>query len=410
MTAFMDFGVLPPEINSGRIYSGPGSAPLLAAANIWSGLAADLRSTADDYSATVAGLTSDGWQGPASASMATAASSYAGWLNTTAAQAEQTASQAAAAAGAYETALGSSVPPPAIAANRAQLASLVATNIIGQNTPAIAATEAQYSQMWAQDAAAMYGYAASAAAATKVAPFSAPQQTTTSTALSAQAAAVTQATGTSVGSNTQTVLSQLTSAIPSTLQNLAAPGATMGSTASGTSGASGLFSQLFSSDGLGLNSNIWNTITSTGAFNPIQVVQAITGTSFLGEGLEHGVGELTPSALGAGLGPGALGAAGVPASPALGGLGGAVSGGLGRAATIGPLSVPPTWAPAAPAATPIGSALGGTPIEAPPSIAPAMPGGVAPAGMAGRTGGHLSLPDTRFLDRPPMVPNWSVAG
>jgi PPE-repeat protein len=28
----MDFGALPPEINSGRMYSGPGSAPLLAAA------------------------------------------------------------------------------------------------------------------------------------------------------------------------------------------------------------------------------------------------------------------------------------------------------------------------------------------------------------------------------------------
>ncbi|MGC2653775.1 MAG: PPE family protein, partial [Mycobacterium sp.] len=321
MTAFMDFGVLPPEINSGRIYSGPGSAPLLAAASAWNGLAADLRSTAGDYSSTVAGLTSDGWQGPASASMATAASSYSGWLNITAAQAEQTAGQATAAAGAYETALGSSVPPPAIAANRAQLASLVATNIIGQNTPAIAATEAEYGQMWAQDAAAMYGYAGSAAAATKVTPFNAPQQTTTPGALGAQAAAVTQATGTSAGSNTQTALSQLTSAIPSTLQNLAAPGAALGSTASGTtsiSGVSSLFSQLFSSDGLGLNSNIWNTITSTGAFNPIQVIQAITGTSFLGAGLENGLGGVTPSALGGGLGSGVLGAAGVPASPSLG--------------------------------------------------------------------------------------------
>lgn len=33
----------------------------------------------------------------------------------------------------------------------------VATNILGQNTPAIAATETQYAEMWAQDAAAMYG-------------------------------------------------------------------------------------------------------------------------------------------------------------------------------------------------------------------------------------------------------------
>ena len=406
MTAFMDFGLLPPEINSGRIYAGPGSAPLLAAAAAWTGLAADLRSSAADHSSTIAGLTGDGWQGPASASMATAASSYAGWLNATAAQAEQTANQATGAAGVYETALASSVPPPVIAANRAQLASLVSTNILGQNSAAIAATEAQYGQMWAQDAAAMYGYAGSSAAATKLTPFNSPQQTTNPGALSAQAAAVTQATGTSAGSNTQTALSQLTSVIPSTLQNLAAPGASTGSTSSGTSS---LFSQLFSSDGLGLNSNLWNTITSTGAFNPIQVVQAVTGTSFLGAGAETGVGGLTPSALGGGLGSGALGAAGVPASPGLGGLGGAVSGGLGRAAAIGPLSVPPSWTPAAPTTSPLGSALGGTPIAASPSVGPAMPG-VAPAGMGERATGHLSLPDTRFLDRPPMVPNWSVAG
>jgi PPE-repeat protein len=407
MTAFMDFGLLPPEINSGRIFAGPGSAPLLAAAAAWHGLAADLRSTAGDYSSTVAGLATDGWQGPASAAMATAASSYTGWLNTTAAQAEQTANQATAAAGAYETALSGSVPPPAIAANRAQLASLAATNIIGQNTPAIAATEAHYGQMWAQDAATMYGYAGSAAAATNVTPFSAPQQTTNSGALSAQAAAVTQATGTSVGSNTQTALSQLTSAIPSTLQNLAAPGATVGSTSSGTSS---LFSQLFNSDGLGLNSNIWNTITSTGAFNPAQVVQAITGSSFLGAGVGNEFGQLTPAALGGGLSSGALGAAGVPVSPGLGGLGAGVSGGLGRAATVGPLSVPPSWAPAAPVGSQLGSALGGTPIGAPASVGPAMPPGVAPAGTAGRAAGHVSLPDNRFLDRPPMLPNWSVAG
>jgi hypothetical protein len=37
MTLAMDFGALPPEINSARMYSGAGSAPLLAAASAWSG-------------------------------------------------------------------------------------------------------------------------------------------------------------------------------------------------------------------------------------------------------------------------------------------------------------------------------------------------------------------------------------
>ncbi len=31
----MDFGALPPEINSARMYAGPGSGPMLAAASAW---------------------------------------------------------------------------------------------------------------------------------------------------------------------------------------------------------------------------------------------------------------------------------------------------------------------------------------------------------------------------------------
>ena len=36
----MDFGALPPEFNSARMYSGPGSASMMAAATAWNGLAA----------------------------------------------------------------------------------------------------------------------------------------------------------------------------------------------------------------------------------------------------------------------------------------------------------------------------------------------------------------------------------
>lgn len=97
-------------------------------------------------------------------------------MSATAAQAEQTAAQAEAAAAAFDAAFAATVPPPLIAANRAQLAVLVATSILGQNTPAIAATEAQYFQMWAQDAAAMYSYAGASAAATELSPFTTPQQ------------------------------------------------------------------------------------------------------------------------------------------------------------------------------------------------------------------------------------------
>ena len=60
------------------------------------------------------------------------------------------AAQARAAAAAFETAFAATVPPPVVDANRSELATLVATNVFGQNTPAIAATEAQYSRMWAR--------------------------------------------------------------------------------------------------------------------------------------------------------------------------------------------------------------------------------------------------------------------
>jgi hypothetical protein len=53
------------------------------------------------------------------------------------------------------------LPPATVVANRAQLVMLVASNLLGHNVPAIAATETQYEEMWAQDAAGMFGYAAS---------------------------------------------------------------------------------------------------------------------------------------------------------------------------------------------------------------------------------------------------------
>ena len=108
------------------------------------------------------------------------------WLNTTAAQAEQAATQARAAAAAYEQAFAATVPPPLIAANRAQTAAAVQANVFGQYTPLIAQLEAQYGEMWAQDSAAMYGYAGQSATATQVTPFATPAATTNPAGTTAQ--------------------------------------------------------------------------------------------------------------------------------------------------------------------------------------------------------------------------------
>jgi hypothetical protein len=171
----IDFGLLPPEINSTRMYSGAGASPLLAAATAWTELAAGLTEAATGYAAAISGLAGV-WRGPSAIAMTTAATRYQSWLTTTAAQADRTAAQAMAAAGAYETAFAATVPPALIATNRLQLAVAVSTNFLGVNSGLIAALEAHYAEMWAQDAAAMLGYQASSAQATSLQPFTpAPQ-------------------------------------------------------------------------------------------------------------------------------------------------------------------------------------------------------------------------------------------
>ncbi|GLB98025.1 PPE family protein [Mycobacterium kiyosense] len=213
----MDFGIYPPEINSGRMYTGPGPAPMLAAAQAWGSLADELYTAASGYQSVVSELTEGAWLGPSSTAMGAAAGSYVEWLSATAARAEETAAQARTATAAYEAAFASTVPPPEIAANRALLAVLVATNFLGQNTPAIAATEALYAEMWAQDTLAMYNYAGSSAAAVVLTPFASPHQNTDVGATAGQAAAVSQI-GTSAG-NAHGALS----VVPQALSAAAAP-------------------------------------------------------------------------------------------------------------------------------------------------------------------------------------------
>ena len=130
-----------------------------------------MSSAADSFGSLTSGLADGPWQGAASAAMTSVAARYVGFLNTAAAHADGAAAQAKAAAGAFEAARAAIVHPAVVSANRTQLVSLVTSNLFGQNAPAIAATEAHYEQMWAQDVAAMAGYHADAsAAATQLGP------------------------------------------------------------------------------------------------------------------------------------------------------------------------------------------------------------------------------------------------
>ncbi|WP_428341135.1 PPE family protein [Mycobacterium sp.] len=192
----MSFSLIPPEINSALMYQGAGSAPLLEAATAWDGLAADLEATATQYQTAITNLTTGTWLGPSSTHMAAAAEPYIAWLQSTAAEAAQTGAQAKAAAGAYTTAYASMVPPPLISANRAELATLVSNNFLGQNTGAIAQNEAEYLDMWIQDALGMdtYQQASTGASGALPAQTVAPLVTSGSQAAAPAAAAADSST------------------------------------------------------------------------------------------------------------------------------------------------------------------------------------------------------------------------
>ena len=401
-----DFGALPPEINSGKIYSGPGSAPLLAAATAWDALASELQTTAASYASTIGELTTS-WQGPSSAAASSAAAPYTAWLSNTAAQAEQTATQAQAAAGAYEAAFAASIPPPVIAANRAALALLVATNFLGQNTPAIAANEATYGEFWAQDAVAMYGYAGAATTASQLTPFTAAPATTNDTGQATQAASTAQSAAASTADATTSLEAFLTE-LNTDFTNFGTELSTLSTQLFADFPASTTtLAQLLTS--LGLPTSVTNAVTlfnqslttgantiSTYAAGPWSLLgvgsliknwyQMTISIPNLGVGIQgiapliHPtpiVGALSPL-LHSGLLTGSYGGAG--------NVGALAS--VGRAGTIGSLSVPQNWASAVPAVRTVAAEMNATALDAAPemeSIAnPGMFGQTALSSLAGR--------------------------
>lgn len=404
----MDFGALPPEINSLRMYAGPGSAPMLAAMTAWDEVAAEMHLAATAYDSIIATLISDGWLGPAAATMAAAVVPYVTWMSVTSLQAAETARQAAAAAAAFEAAFAMTVPPPVIAANRAQLMALVATNFFGINTPAIAATEAEYVEMWAQDATAMYGYAAAAGEAAALAPFTEPAQTTNPSGQRGQAAAVTQAAGTALSNLTQTELPQLMSAVPASLHELSSPAAA--SQAEAFPGAGILVELLNFLDGsygdavgVFLNSNLANGFISAGYTAPGLISPAVTDAIADIAGIAQGAGATGSVPI---MGPDPGDTSWTSATVSRSGVGG-VGGGMNQATLVGRLSVPPSWA----AAVEVSNTGGITPAGPIASVAaaeadalPGAPGMPAPGVYSRHYGNGPKYGfQPRIMGRPPAA-------
>ncbi len=370
----------------------------MLAATAWDELAAELGTAASGYDSVISELTSGPWVGPSSAAMVSAVVPYASWLSALAGQAEETGAQARAAAAAFETAFAMTVPPPVIAANRVLLATLIATNFFGQNTPAIAATEAQYMEMWAQDAAAMYGYAAASAAAAQVPRLTPPPNIITPDAESGQFAAAARAATTPAGhaaQNMAAATSQFASAatVPQTLQQL--------STSAATSTHYFIWNTIedFLKYGLPTPANNWAGLTPPNYTTVIkQTLQAYFGVGIgnfgwsIGQQLTFGPGGSTIGSAGAWYPTPQFSAIGL--LPHGGGLGGgavAASASAGSAGRVGALAVPPGWvtpvSEVSPAVTGVEGITGleGAPAHTVAATAPtnAVLGGI-PTGSTGR--------------------------
>ncbi|UXA05865.1 PPE family protein [Mycobacterium sp. SMC-2] len=393
----IDFGALPPEFNSARMYAGPGPVSLVAAAVAWDSLAAELSSAASCYRSVIAGLTTGRWLGPSSLTMASAFAPYMAWTAGAAARAAEAAGQARLAVEIYEAAFAMTVPPPAVEANRVQLATLIATNFFGQNSAAIAATEAEYGEMWAQDAAAMYQYAAGSAAACEVTPFAPPPQVTNPAGLAEQATAVGRA---AAGAGSES-LADIVSSVPTTLTQLAAPTASLAAASGATVAATDL--STLSPALISLATTPVYAIPSyfMAAATPLYVLSSSFAIAQTGQGMQATANaEARAAAAAEAANPAASGGA----APS---LTSSVKSTVGKANSLGPLSVPASWTSVIPeakistaAALANGGLDGANVTNVPPSVLGGAPSGL---GRSGRSVGPRYGTIPTVMTRPPAA-------
>lgn len=167
----MDFTTLPPEVNSGLMYSGPGAGSMREAATAWGQLAVRLCAAAAGFREVLEAVVTEGG-GPTAITEAAAA--YVDWIDGVAARSELAGIQLAAAVNAHQEVVTAMVPPPLIVANRSRRQSLVTENSLAQASPAIADLDAEYEQMWLRDADAMSAYADASTDAAALTPFASP--------------------------------------------------------------------------------------------------------------------------------------------------------------------------------------------------------------------------------------------
>ncbi|WP_144209163.1 PPE family protein [Mycobacterium tilburgii] len=386
----LDFAFFPPEVNSALMYGGAGSGPLLAAAAAWDGLAADMWASASSFDSVISGVTNGQWAGPSSESMAQAAEPYLQWLHSAATHASISAVQARAAAMSYESAFAATVPPAAVAANRVQLMTLIATNFLGQNTAAIAATEFEYIEMWLQDVLAMFGYHAGAQSVVSALP--------------------------SISAAPSSLAGLLTTPLSSLASQFAGAVSSVGSQ---------IFGPGFSSAVRAIQSaltQVGSIVSSAPVSSLMSVAQiGVYSTTALMPVMTLAQGTAPVTTLDGAIDPAAAGSASQYVSqtaPAMrvmvgdGGLSSSISASLGRSRLVGAISVPPMWqgsaptpivgaAMAAPGSVTSTSSTSGVPTSGVPMPARTAAGDDKPTGMVGRAG---ASPPHVVQSRPKVVP------
>ncbi len=375
----IDFGLLPPEITSALIHSGPGAWSMIEAAGAWQELGAELEAAAAGYSSELAALAGT-WQGPSATAMVQAFQPYLTWLHTTAAQCQEIAASVEIVTAAFELTHWTVVHPSVVAANRARLAMLLATNFFGINAPAIAETEAEYNAMWVNNSTAMYRYGATSLNAVKLSQFSSPPTVANPSGVTTQATTVSAANTLAAATNTGSVIDAL--------------GVTPFDPNKGWFGYFSTWGNQFIAGGIPVN-----LLSYLAQVSAAQSLQGVSGD--IGQGLAEGTAALSSAEarLVSALGAGAL----------------APRGALGASVLVGKLSMPPAVVGMLPGAQPpvqLASAVSALPPGAspPPGIpmAPMRP----PVGGKGGRGGDgrdyhdieigAELPGT-VMKRPPSA-------
>ncbi|HME48072.1 PPE domain-containing protein [Mycobacterium sp.] len=152
---------IPPETNDFRLRTGPGAAAVIPHILAYEEASAVHLEQAQQMVATTM-ATNSSWIGAGDMAMNETSLPMAAYIDVVGAHA-QTAAQTINAAGqAHSGAVASSIPYPTVIANRVRETALESTNVIGQNSPAIAEANFEYGEYWAQNAGAMMGYLSAA--------------------------------------------------------------------------------------------------------------------------------------------------------------------------------------------------------------------------------------------------------